>query len=76
VAGVIVLDASVVIAHLGRNDAHHERVTRLLADLAGQPKIMSALTRAEVLMAPARATVDARLARVGTERGLTVRPRD
>jgi predicted nucleic acid-binding protein len=55
VAGVIVLDACVVIAHLDGNDAHHDRATRLLAGLAGQPKIMSALTRAEVLVAPARA---------------------
>lgn len=52
---MIVLDACVVIAHLANDDAHHERATRLLAKLAGQPKSMSVLTRAEVLVAPARA---------------------
>jgi predicted nucleic acid-binding protein len=55
VARVIVLDACVVIAHLAGDDAHHERATRLLAGLAGQSKTMSVLTRAEVLVAPARA---------------------
>jgi toxin FitB len=55
VARVIVLDACVVIAHLDGDDVHHGRATRLLADLAGQPKIMSPLTRTEVLVAPARA---------------------
>ena len=52
---MIVLDACVLIAHLDGTDAHHQRATRLLADLAGQPKITSVLTRAEVLVAPARA---------------------
>ena len=52
---MIVLDACVVIAHLAGDDAHHERATRLLASLAGQPKTMSMLTRAEVLVVPARA---------------------
>ena len=51
---MIVLDACVVNAHLDGDDAHHARATRPLADLAGQPKIMSSLTRAEVLVAPAR----------------------
>jgi predicted nucleic acid-binding protein len=54
VAGVIVLDACVVIAHLDAADAHHERAGRLLADLAGQAKTMNVLTRAEVLVSPAR----------------------
>ncbi len=52
---MIVLDACVVIAHLAGEDAHHERATRLLASLAGQPKTMSVLTRAQVLVAPTRA---------------------
>ena len=54
-ARVIVLDACVLIAHLDGNDAHHDRATRLLTDLAGQPKITNVLTRAEVLVAAARA---------------------
>lgn len=52
---MIVLDACVVIAHLAGDDAHHKRATQLLASLAGQPKTMSVLTRAEVLVVPARA---------------------
>lgn len=52
---MIVLDACVVIAHLAGDDAHHQRATQLLASLAGQPKTMSVLTRAEVLVVPARA---------------------
>jgi len=55
VACVIVLDACVLIAHLTNDDAHHDRATRLLASLAGQPKVVSVLTRAEVLVVPARA---------------------
>ena len=52
---MIVLDACVLIAHLDGNDAHHARATRLLADLSGHPKITSVLTRAESLVAAARA---------------------
>ena len=52
---MIVLDACVLIAHLDGNDAHHDGATQLLADLAGQPKITNVLTRAEVLVAAARA---------------------
>lgn len=52
---MIVLDACVLIAHLDGNDAHHTRATRLLAELAGQPKTISVLTRSEVLAVPARA---------------------
>jgi predicted nucleic acid-binding protein len=52
---VIVLDASVLIAHLDANDAHHERATRLLASTAGQSLVASTLTVAEVLVGPTRA---------------------
>ncbi len=52
---MIVLDACVLIAHLTTDDSHHDRATRLLIGLAGQPKAMSVLTRAEVLVVPARA---------------------
>jgi predicted nucleic acid-binding protein len=55
VAGVIVIDACVLIAHLDKNDAHHDRATDLLIDLAGEPKMVNVLTLAEVLVAPARA---------------------
>jgi predicted nucleic acid-binding protein len=54
-ARVIVLDACVLIAHLDGHDAQHNRATRLLADLAGHSKITNVLTRAEILVAAARA---------------------
>ncbi|MGH3867004.1 MAG: type II toxin-antitoxin system VapC family toxin [Pseudonocardiaceae bacterium] len=52
---MIVLDACVLIAHLDTVDAHHDRATRLLASLVGQPKVVSVLTLAEVLVSPTRA---------------------
>ncbi len=52
---MIVLDASVLIAHLDANDAHHARATRLLLDAIDEPLGASPLTLAEVLVGPARA---------------------
>jgi len=52
---VIVLDASVLIAHLDSGDAHHERATRLLLSVADDQLAVSPLTMAEVLVGPARA---------------------
>ena len=51
---MIVLDASVLIAHLDRNDAHHERAERLLSESAGETLAASTITLAEVLVAGAR----------------------
>lgn len=51
---MIVLDASVLIAHLESTDSHHERATQLLLDSAEQPLGASPLTLAEVLVGPAR----------------------
>ncbi|MBS1862152.1 MAG: type II toxin-antitoxin system VapC family toxin [Actinobacteria bacterium] len=51
---MIVLDASVLIAHLDERDAHHERATRLLADTGAEPLGVSTITLAETLVAPAR----------------------
>jgi len=56
VAGVIVLDATVLIGHLNPQDAHHSRAAELLAaidvdEALGTP----VLTLAEVLAGPARA---------------------
>jgi predicted nucleic acid-binding protein len=56
---VIVLDASVLIAHLDATDGHHERATELLVNTADVSLGASPLTLAEVLVAPARAgTID------------------
>jgi len=57
---VIVLDASVLIAHLDEADAHHQRATELLINTADEALGASPLTIAEVLVGPARAgTLDA-----------------
>ena len=52
---MIVVDASVLIAHLDDGDALHDRATALLLESAGVPIAASPLTLAEVLVGPARA---------------------
>jgi predicted nucleic acid-binding protein len=52
---VIVLDASVLIAHLDERDAHHERASRLLADTGAESLGASTITLAETLVDPTRA---------------------
>lgn len=52
---MIVLDASVLIAHLDGRDAHHERARRLLGDSGGESLAASPISLAETLVAPARA---------------------
>jgi predicted nucleic acid-binding protein len=51
---VIVLDASVLIAHLDERDAHHTRATQLLIDSGTEPLGASTISLAETLVAPAR----------------------
>ena len=66
---MIVLDASVLIAHFDERDAHHERAGRALLDVAGEPLGAGPLTLAEVLVGPARhgrlATAAAALSALG-----------
>jgi predicted nucleic acid-binding protein len=52
---VIVLDASVLIAHLDSSDGHHERATSLLEASGVHSLGASTITLAETLVAPARA---------------------
>ena len=52
---MIVLDASVLIAHLDSADAHHDRAFALLLAAADDTFAASVLTVAEVLVGPARA---------------------
>lgn len=61
---MIVLDASVLIAHLDRHDAHHDLATERLLDVADQGFGASSITLAEVLVGPIRAgrLADARVA--------------
>jgi len=51
---MIVLDASVLIAHLDEHDAHHEAASRLLLDIPESELAASPITIAEVLVGPAR----------------------
>lgn len=52
---MIVLDASVLIAHLDFEDVHNERAAQLLQKVAPDGLSASPLSLAEVLVAPARA---------------------
>lgn len=51
---MIVLDASVLIAFLDRDDSHHEAATTLLGDEVDDEFGVNPITLAEVLTAPAR----------------------
>jgi predicted nucleic acid-binding protein len=51
---VIALDASVLIAHLARDDAHHRQASELLTTLSADVLMASVITLAEVLAGPAR----------------------
>lgn len=51
---MIVLDANVLIAHLSLADAHHHRADTLLRTLAVDEFAVSPLTKAEILVGPAR----------------------
>lgn len=51
---MIVLDASVLIAHFNADDVHHHRATDLLSDHAAGGLAASVITVAEVLAGPAR----------------------
>ena len=68
---MIVLDASVLIAHLDGSDRHHAAARRLLERYAGEPFGASAITLAETLVAPARAQrlpdAEAALHRLGVQ---------
>jgi toxin FitB len=51
---LIVLDASVLIAHLEAGDVHHDRATGFLLELTDETFVVSPLTLAEVLVGPVR----------------------
>ena len=52
---MIVLDASVLIAHLDGSDPHHPKARKVLEDNAAAPFGASRISLAETLVAPARA---------------------
>jgi len=66
---VIVLDASVLIAHLDGSDPHHARAQSLLEAHSSEPWGASSVTLAETLVHPARAgrLEDAEAALVGLD---------
>ncbi|HWC09178.1 MAG TPA: type II toxin-antitoxin system VapC family toxin [Solirubrobacterales bacterium] len=51
---MIVLDASVLIAHLSERDVHHERAVRLLEESAGEALGVNTVNLAEALVEPAQ----------------------
>jgi predicted nucleic acid-binding protein len=51
---LIVLDASVLIAHLNESDRHHAKAGSLLESVSGEPWGASDVTLAEALVTPAR----------------------
>jgi predicted nucleic acid-binding protein len=62
VARLIVLDASVAIAALATNDAHHDAAVAALTGACDDELVIAATTRAEILVGPARAGAEARAA--------------
>lgn len=52
---MIVLDASVLIAHFDANDAHHQKARALLEKSGGEALGASVMTLAETFVSPARA---------------------
>ena len=53
-ARLIVIDASVAIAALAGDDAHHEAASRAIAAATDDEIVMAATTRAEILIGPSR----------------------
>ena len=53
-ARLIVLDASVAIAALSADDAHHDAAVEALAGASDDELVLAATTRAEILVGPAR----------------------
>jgi predicted nucleic acid-binding protein len=51
---VIVLDASVLIAHFDSQDAQHARASEALSNAAGESLGASVITLAEIMVGPAR----------------------
>jgi predicted nucleic acid-binding protein len=76
---VIILDASVLIAHFEAADPHHDRATQLLLNAGEEPLAAHPITVAELLVGPAVAgtttTAQRALARLGLTT-LSMQPED
>jgi predicted nucleic acid-binding protein len=75
-AGVITLDASVLIAHLNPHDAHHEPATALLLGADPGSMLVHTLTLAEVLVGGVRVGRGTQMRDDLTAAGITVAPTD
>jgi len=73
---VIVLDASVLVAHLSPHDAHHTAATELLLDTADEAWLVHMLTLAEVLVGGTKAGKGAEMLADLKASGITLAPRD
>lgn len=74
--GLIVLDASVVIAHLDPGDPHHRAATELLADAEVGKLVIHPLTLAEVLVGGVRMGTGAGMREDIRAMGIIVAPLD
>lgn len=73
---MIVLDASVLVAHLSPLDAHHTAATDLLLETADEPWMVHMITLAEVLVGGARLGKGAEMLADLKASGITQAPRD
>lgn len=73
---MIILDASVLIAHRDPDDAHHEPATRLLLDHVDEDFGASVITMAECLVGPTRVQQQERFQKFLDQLGVTVIPLD
>lgn len=73
---MIVVDASVVIAHFAPSDPHHEAATTVLRHTVTEPLSIHPLTLAEVLVHAARASREEWLADQVTSLGITTWSKD
>ncbi len=73
---MIVLDASVLVAHLSPLDAHHTAATELLLDTADKLWLVHAMTLAEVLVGGARVGKGAEMLADLRSAGIALAPHD
>ncbi len=73
---MIVLDASVLVAHLSPLDAHHAAATQLLLDTADTSLMVHPITLAEVLVGGAKVGRGAEMLADLKAAGITLAPRD
>ena len=73
---MIVLDASVLVAHLSPLDAHHTAATELLLDTADELWLVHTITLAEVLVGGAKVGKGTEMLADLRSSGIALAPRD